>query len=303
MDKIAIVIPVHNRRDVTILCLKQLQGISRKGFETEIIVVDDGSTDGTAEAVERDYPDVAVLKGDGNLWWSGGVNKGFRYVLERDFDFIYLINDDSEFDPPILQILYDTLKNNENAVCASILMGRSNRIYGSGVKLVGPFKKERSLVTGDYLPSYEGKLLEADTLPTKSVLLPVPVVRDVGLFDYDRLPHNYADFDYFVEVKKKGYTLLVNMSSIVYTGRSDSNYHDLILSKSVKDIFKTFTDIKYGNHIRSLYNYATKRAKPLIGQMAFLYRLFPYVFWLFLRIVLPKKTLLKVLVKTGRIQK
>ena len=94
MDKIAIIIPVFNRKNTTLNCLYQLQNITRKGFAIDIIVIDDGSTDGTSDALRQNYPDTILLKGGGNLWWSGGVNKGFEYALKEKYEFVYTINDD-----------------------------------------------------------------------------------------------------------------------------------------------------------------------------------------------------------------
>ena len=164
------------------------------------------------------------------------------------------------------------------------------------------FKKERSKISGRFLDSYSGRIITADTLATKSVLIPTAVAKKVGYFDSKHFPHNYADFEYFIRAKELGFSLLVNMDSHVYTKRSDTNFHYLILNKSLPKILKTFFDVKYGNHLKSLHNLSIKREGILLGQISFLYRLFPYVFWMILKIVLPKKILRNVLIKTGRIK-
>jgi len=176
-----------------------------------------------------------------------------------------------------------------------VILNKESNISSTGMKIVGPFKNIRSLVKGKLLPSHSGKILKADTLSTNSVLIPTNIVKDVGYLDYDRLPHNYADFDYFIGVKDKGYELLVNMDSRVYTDRSNSDFHDLISTNNLRDVLKTFKNVKYGNHIRTLYNYATKRERFIIGQIIFLYRLIPYTVWLILKVILPKKLLLKLI--------
>ena len=62
-----VVIAVHNRRVITSQCLEKLQKQSYN--PVKIIVIDDGSTDGTAEMIRKDYPNVIILIGDGNFWW------------------------------------------------------------------------------------------------------------------------------------------------------------------------------------------------------------------------------------------
>ena len=50
---------------------------------------------GTGEWINQNHPEITLLKGDGNLWWSGGVNMGAKYVLERkDTDYLLLWNND-----------------------------------------------------------------------------------------------------------------------------------------------------------------------------------------------------------------
>ena len=79
---IYVVIPVHNRKDFTRNCLLSLQKQSFQAFE--VVIVDDGSTDGTAEMLREEFPELPVLKGDGNLWWTASVNMGIKYALEQE---------------------------------------------------------------------------------------------------------------------------------------------------------------------------------------------------------------------------
>ncbi len=301
MDKIAIIIPVHNRRDVTLGCLKQLREINRTGFETEIVLIDDGSTDGTSEAVARDYPETTIIKGDGNLWWSGGINKGFEYALKHHFDFVYTINDDIIFFPNTLQFLYDTLKKTEDAACSSAFLNDKGLIACAGFGVKGLFSKYICTMSGDNPKDYRGKILESETLSSKSCLIPRQLIQDTGFYDYKNLPQCYCDWDYFLRAKKKEYSLLVNMDSHIVSEGSDKNFHLFILHNSVKDILKSYGNIKYGHHIPQLYGFYA-RGKPLIkGHLGFVFRTLPYFFWTILRIILPKKTLKKVIIKTGRV--
>ena len=82
--RVEIVAPVHNRRDITLQCLRSLARINKDGLDVHIIIVDDGSTDGTSEAIAKQFPDVEIVKGDGNLCFTEGTNVGVRAALERN---------------------------------------------------------------------------------------------------------------------------------------------------------------------------------------------------------------------------
>ena len=68
---IYIILPVHNRKVTTEKFIKSLVAQTYKEFK--LILVDDGSTDGTDKMVLSYIPDGIILKGDGNLWWAGGL--------------------------------------------------------------------------------------------------------------------------------------------------------------------------------------------------------------------------------------
>ena len=102
---IYIVIPVHNRLEATRECLGSLRCQTYKAFK--IVVVDDGSTDGTSGLVSQEYPEVTVLKGKGELWWTGATNLGVRYALQdcRGDDYILTLNNDTFLPPEYLETM------------------------------------------------------------------------------------------------------------------------------------------------------------------------------------------------------
>ena len=67
-----IVIPVYNRRTLTLQCLDHLQWCASLA-DWRVVLVDDGSTDGTADEVRTRFPHVDIVQGSGDLFWTGAI--------------------------------------------------------------------------------------------------------------------------------------------------------------------------------------------------------------------------------------
>ena len=100
MKKVAVLLTVHNRREKTLACLENCyrQIDSMKGDDTysfSVYLVDDGSTDGTSEAVLQTYPQTHVIKGDGSLFWNHGMRTAWDAAAADEQDFYLWLNDDT----------------------------------------------------------------------------------------------------------------------------------------------------------------------------------------------------------------
>ncbi|MCG8688965.1 MAG: glycosyltransferase, partial [Desulfobacterales bacterium] len=79
---------VHNRRDTTLACLKTLFAQQLpQDVELTVYLVDDGSTDGTGAAVARQYPSVRLIRGNGTLYWNGGMFLALGEAVKKQHDF------------------------------------------------------------------------------------------------------------------------------------------------------------------------------------------------------------------------
>ena len=90
---ICVVVPVRNRIELTKRFLEAFFKSTYKCFT--MVIVDDASTDSTVEYITKKYPEVVLLHGDGNLWWTGATNMGVKYAIENNYDYVLTINNDS----------------------------------------------------------------------------------------------------------------------------------------------------------------------------------------------------------------
>ena len=98
----------------------------------KVYLVDDGSTDGTSEAVQQEWTDVQVIRGDGTLFWNHGMRRAFSEAVKGDHPFYLWLNDDTILLEDSLTSLLDThrdLKARQEHL--NIVVG-STRDPGSG---------------------------------------------------------------------------------------------------------------------------------------------------------------------------
>ncbi len=217
-----IVIPVHNRRETTLAGLRHLyaQGVSTWA---RIIVVDDGSTDGTSEAVSSEFPDTIILHGDGNLWWTGGIVRGMREAMQRGAEFIVWLNDDTLPEPGALEALLAESKAT-GAIAGGVcfLPGETTPAY-SGQRR-GAWHLGANLAPGE-------ATVACDALNGNLVCLPATVVGQIGYPDEHGLPQVLADSDYTLRASRAGIPVkLVGRARALGQANLTANYRSWLLS-------------------------------------------------------------------------
>ena len=119
---IYIIIPVHNRINNTIKCLNSIY--EQEYDNIQIIIIDDGSTDGTKQIIEDKYSEVTVLNGTGSLFWTGAVHYGVNYILSlagKKDDWVLLINNDVVITEGVIDKLIAFSENKNRNVIVNAL--------------------------------------------------------------------------------------------------------------------------------------------------------------------------------------
>jgi GT2 family glycosyltransferase len=120
--RVAAVVPVHNRRDITLQCLRSLARIDKSGLDFRVFIVDDGSTDGTSDAIREQFPETEIVEGTGNLHYAAGTNAGIVAARSWDPDFYLLMNDDAVFHEQFLRRLVATALDKGRSVVGALLL-------------------------------------------------------------------------------------------------------------------------------------------------------------------------------------
>ncbi|UCH62336.1 MAG: glycosyltransferase family 2 protein [Fidelibacterota bacterium] len=106
--RIVIIVLNWNGREITLQCLRSLERLKYGNYAT--ILVDNGSRDGSVEAVSTDFPQVKVLSLPVNLGFAGGNNAGLEVALQQNPDWIMFLNNDTEVAPDLLTALTSGIK-------------------------------------------------------------------------------------------------------------------------------------------------------------------------------------------------
>lgn len=216
LKHIEIVFPCHNRREITLQCLKSISRLETKGLTVHTIVVDDGSTDGSAQAVKNKFPEVEVIQGDGNLWFTEGTNVGVRAALRYNPDYVLMINDDQVFDSEFLRFMVETAEKYPRSIIGSLLL-----LWDEPHKLFQVSPKWETLKGGwqfwekQTIWTIPEKPWEVGIIVGNCVLVSAQAIQEEGLMNSKRYP-NFGDAEYTPRLKRKGWKLLIDPRARVF---------------------------------------------------------------------------------------
>lgn len=266
---VAIVTPVHNRRDITVQCLRSLSRIKSDNLDVHVIVVDDGSTDGTSEAVSREFPDVEIIEAGGNLWFTEGTNVGVRQALESDPKYILMMNDDQVFDDKFLEYLVETAEANPRSVVGPLLL-----LWDQPHKIFQIAPVWNTWLGGwqhwyqQTIWSVPDRPFEVDLIVGNCVLVPTEAIRECGLMNSKRYP-NFGDAEYTPRLKRAGWRLVIDPRSRVFC--QPNTVPPRVRKKGIKALINDlFIDLKNIHNLRRRwYSYIDGAPSKLKGAIAF----------------------------------
>lgn len=201
--KVFIIILNYNGNDFLKKTLSSVFRINYPNFE--VILVDNNSSDGSFEAVKKDFSRVVMIKNSENFGFSAGNNIGIEYALERGAQYVLLLNYDTEVEKDFLTFLVEAMEENEKNGIGSPLIFEENfsDVWFSGGKIdwlkMKSFHEKNKLSENNY---------KTDYISGCSMLIRAEVFKKTGLLDEDYFLY-WEDADFSVKAKRAGFNLLV----------------------------------------------------------------------------------------------
>ena len=196
-----------NRREDTLACLTSLSKLNY--LNLRMLVVDNGSEDGTPQAVAARFPNVEVIINPSNLGFAAGCNVGLRLALEQGADYVFLLNNDTLVDPDALHHLMALTAPNIGMVAPIIYYAAEPaRIWSVGGMRHPLTIEKRGDKRGEWDKGQWEKPLERDYLVGCALLLSRHFLTRVGLFD-ERFFMYYEDSDLSFRARQAGFKLLL----------------------------------------------------------------------------------------------
>ncbi|MBU0996185.1 MAG: glycosyltransferase family 2 protein [Proteobacteria bacterium] len=109
IPKICLTVIHWNQEELTIATILSLKKINNPNVE--IILVDNGSDNGSGISISEKFDDIILVRSETNLGYAGGANLGFSSALERSADYVFLLNNDIDVDKEIIHHLLSVMES------------------------------------------------------------------------------------------------------------------------------------------------------------------------------------------------
>ena len=261
--KICIIIPTYNRWNY----LKELlASIYHQSIADAIalipIVVIDGSTDGTMDQMKQEFPQVPVILGTGNWWWSRSVNEGGKYAISKYHpDYILLLNDDSIIQPNYIQTLldaYNTLKGPAVIGSISVSDTQPHLVSFAGIKKVDWWKLKTHHYYKAFTPLNEmptDGLKPTYALNGRGIFASAAIFSSLGFLNAKDFPQYGSDDDFAQRAWKKNIPVYISFSCRVYDRTLETSKGTAFRQDSLKVFLSSFITWNSVNYIPKQLKY------------------------------------------------
>jgi len=236
---IYILLPVHNRCEITRRFIDCLKSQTYRNYH--LVLIDDGSTDGTEQMVREKIDNITVLKGKGNWWWAGSLQQGVSWLKKEnssESNIVLIINDDVSFDPYFLEHAISIMKNKRRTLLlAQLIDKKTGKIRESGVN--ADLKRQKFHIA--LSPE------DINCLSTRGLFLRFSDLLDIGDFHPNLLPHYGSDYEFTIRAHRKNFYLCTTPDLAVCPDEEQTGYHKVYADNFMEYLSRYFSKKSVSN--------------------------------------------------------
>jgi len=220
---VAIILINWNSLEVTSDCIVSLKGIQYANYS--IVVVDNGSADGSGKALKQLHPEIVLIESSTNRGFAGGNNIGFEYAIAHAFDYALMLNNDTFVEPDFLDHLVNYMEGHPEvgAIQPRIHYNHNRSLLWNGGSYYAKW-------WGYFYSKDENKIPSPESLTTKEVdwitgcafLTKTKTLQQTGLLAEQLFMYS-EDVDLSFRIKALGLSLVYHGDSIIYHIAGQSN--------------------------------------------------------------------------------
>ena len=203
--RVCVVTVNWNQFEDTCECVDSL--ITQEGVITDLIVVDNGSTDDSELWLRNKYPNITIIKSKKNIGFAGGFNLGIRLALTRDVDNIMIVNNDTVAEKDMIRKLLGEMSDEKVGVTSPLILYYSdpNRIWSSGGDINPTVLMP---IDAHHRDEHLTKPVFRTFLSGCCLLIKKSLIESVGFFD-ERFFLYFEDLDYCLRIMRSGWRMKV----------------------------------------------------------------------------------------------
>lgn len=198
-----------NGRDLLLETIESVKQMTYANFK--IVVVDNGSTDGSQQTLRSKYPEITLIENRKNLGFGEGNNVGIQYALDHGTDWVFLLNNDILVDPNLLtELMKIGVSDDKIGILGPKIYYHTepHKLWyaGGNINYFTGIISHRGVRKKDH-GQYD-RLDETDYVSGCALLIKREVLQKIGMFDPVYYPSYAEDADLCVRAQRTGYRIV-----------------------------------------------------------------------------------------------
>lgn len=213
---VAVIIVNWNSYIHTSGCLTSLRKVYYQNYK--VVVVDNGSQDGSDKLLEKQFPEIILLRNETNIGFTGGNNRGIDYALANHFKYLMLLNNDTEVEPDFLNKLINVIQTDSRIGAVQpkfFFLHNKDRVWNAGGKIIRSIGWVRTIGENKFSHKKYDKPHETEWITGCCFLVRTSIVKKIGGLN-DRFFIYFEDVEWSLRIKAAGYSLAYCPQAIVY---------------------------------------------------------------------------------------